>query len=139
MGRPFDQYCVFSWNLVCVPFDHDRFLAWNSFSQHWFMHDDGFGPIFFMVYSAKSGQPMYGSDLDSKVGLLGACIRSDLSYINEYEFGSHEIQSWLGLIKLLGFFSFNDLQNILLKLKGKFVHYCPYYLGEYLEIKEKIS
>jgi hypothetical protein len=103
------------------------------------MHDDGFGPIFFMVHSAKSGQPMYGSDLDSKVGLLGACIRFDLSYINEYEFGSHEIQNWLGLTKLLGFFSFNDLQNILLKLKGKFVHYCPYYLGEYLETKEKIS
>jgi len=60
MGRPFDQYFAFSWNLVCVPFDHDRFLAWDSFSQDWFMHDDGFGPIFFMVHSAKSGQPCMG-------------------------------------------------------------------------------
>jgi hypothetical protein len=25
--------------------------------------------------------------------LLGACIMSDLSYINDYEFGSHGVQS----------------------------------------------
>jgi hypothetical protein len=36
---------------------------------------------------------MYGSELSSKVGLLEACIMSDLSYINDYEFGSHGVQS----------------------------------------------
>jgi len=36
---------------------------------------------------------MYGFELGSKVGLLGACIMSDLSYINDYEFGSHGVQS----------------------------------------------
>jgi hypothetical protein len=30
---------------------------------------------------------MYESDLSSKIDLLGVCIRFDLSYINEYEFG----------------------------------------------------
>jgi hypothetical protein len=41
---------------------------------------------FLMVHSAISGQLMYGSDLGNKVGLLKAYIRSDLGYINEYEF-----------------------------------------------------
>ena len=54
-----------------------EFLGWNSFSQPWFVHDDEFGPIFLMVHSSKSGQPMYGSNLGNK-GLLGTCIRSDL-------------------------------------------------------------
>jgi len=54
------------------------FLGWDSFSQPWFVHDDEFGPISLMVHSSKSGQPMYESNLGSKVGLLGACIRSDL-------------------------------------------------------------
>jgi len=81
---------------------------------------------------------MYGSDLDSKVSLLGACIRSDLSYINEYEFEPHEVQSWLGRIKMLGCFSYKDQQNIILELKGKFIHYCSYYLGEYLATKKEV-
>jgi hypothetical protein len=72
------------------------------------VHDDGFSPIFFMVHSAKSGQPMYGFDLGSKVSLLGTCIRSDLSYINEYRFVPHRVQSWLGLIKILKYFSYKD-------------------------------
>jgi hypothetical protein len=44
---------------------------------------------------------MYGSDFDIKVKLLGACIRSDLGYINEYVFGPHGVESWLELIKML--------------------------------------
>ena len=47
---------------------------------------------------------MYQSNLGNKVNLLGACIRFDLGYINEYEFGSYGFQSWLGLIKMLGYF-----------------------------------
>jgi hypothetical protein len=70
IGRSFGQDCVFPWNLACVPFIHDGFLARDSFSQPWFMHDDGFGSISLMVHSTKSGQPMYGFDLGSKVGLL---------------------------------------------------------------------
>jgi len=27
MERPFGKDCVFSWNLACVPFGHDEFLA----------------------------------------------------------------------------------------------------------------
>jgi hypothetical protein len=52
---------------------------------------------------------MYGFDLGSKIGLLGACIKSDLGYINEYEVGPHEIQSWLGLIKMLRSFSYKEV------------------------------
>ena len=128
----------FSWDLTCVPYDYDEFLAWDSFGQPWFVHDDGFSQITLMVHSTKSGQPMYGSDLDSKVSLLGACIRSDLSYINKYGFEPHEVQSWLGQIKMLGCFSYKDQQNIILELKGKFIHYCPYYLGEYLATKKEV-
>jgi len=35
MGRPFDQYCVFPWNLACVLFGHDGFLICDSYSQPW--------------------------------------------------------------------------------------------------------
>jgi hypothetical protein len=55
------------------------------------VHDDKFGPISLMVHSPKLGLLMYGFDLGSKVGLLGACIGSDFVNINKYEFGSHEI------------------------------------------------
>ena len=103
------------------------------------MHNDRFDPISLMVHSAKSCYSIYGFDLGSKIGLLGACIRSDLSYINEYEFRPHEVQSWLGLIKMLRSFSYKNQQNILLKLKRKFVHYCLYYFGEYLATKEEVS
>jgi len=30
-GRPFGQDYVFPWDLACVPFDNDEFLAWDSF------------------------------------------------------------------------------------------------------------
>jgi len=75
IGRLFDQDCVFLWNLACVPFNHHGFLACDSFSQPWFVHDDGFGPISLIVHLAKSGQPMYEYNLSNKVGLLEACIR----------------------------------------------------------------
>ena len=26
MGRPYGQYCVFPWNLACIPFDHDGWV-----------------------------------------------------------------------------------------------------------------
>jgi hypothetical protein len=82
-----------------------------------------------MVYSDKSGLLIYESDLSSKVDLLKACIRSDLSYINEYEFGSHGVQSWLELIKMSRFF-FTWINKIyFLNLFEKFIHYCSYYLG----------
>jgi len=102
------------------------------------VHDDGFGPISLVIHSAKLGQPMYEFDLGNKVGLLGACIRSNSGSINEYEFGSLGVQSWLGLINMPGCFSYMDQQNILLKLNEKFVHYCPYYVGEYLATKEEV-
>jgi len=138
MKRPFGQDCVLPWNLACVPFDHDGFLEWDSFTQPWFMPDDRFSSISLMVHSAKSGQPMYGSNLGSRVNLLGACIRFDFGCINEYEFWTHGIQSWLELIKMLRSFSYKDQQNILLKLKGKFIHYCPYYLEEYLATNKEV-
>jgi hypothetical protein len=114
-------------------------LGWDSFSQPWFVHDDEVGPISLMVHSSKSGQPMYGSNLGSKVGLLELVSGLIWVNINEYGFGSYEIQSYPGLIKILRSFSCKDQQNILLKLKGKFFHYCPYYLGEYLATKEEAS
>jgi hypothetical protein len=55
------------------------------------MHDDGFGSIFLIVHSTKSGQLMYEFDLSSKVGLFGVCIGSNFININKYEFGLHEI------------------------------------------------
>jgi hypothetical protein len=36
---------------------------------------------------------MHESDFGSKIDLLRACIRYSLSYINEYEFGSHEVRN----------------------------------------------
>jgi hypothetical protein len=45
------------------------------------VYDDEFSPISLKVHSSKLGQPIYRSDLDSKVGLLEACIKSDLEYI----------------------------------------------------------
>jgi hypothetical protein len=51
------------------------------------VYDDGFSPISLKVHAAKAGQPMHGSTFGNKVGLLGAYIRFDLGYINEYGFG----------------------------------------------------
>ena len=94
-GRLFDQDCVFSWNLAYVPFSHDGFLAWDSFNQPWFVHDDGFGPISLMVHLAKSGQPMYEYNLSNKVGLLEACIKSNLVILMSISLG--HIGSKVGL------------------------------------------
>jgi hypothetical protein len=47
MGRPFSQDWVFLWNLTCVLFDRDGFLAWDSFSRPWF------GPISFFFFLDK--------------------------------------------------------------------------------------
>jgi len=63
---------------------------------------------------------------------------SNSGYINEYEFGPRGVQSWLGLINMLESFSYMDQKIILLNLKGKFVHYCPYYLEEYLATKKEV-
>jgi hypothetical protein len=114
-------------------------LVWDNFSQPWFVRDDGFGPISLMTHSAKSGQPVYGSDLGNKIGLLRACIRSDLSYINEYEFAPHRVQNWIWANKDVGSFSYKDQQIILLKLKGKSFYYHLYYIGEYLATREEVS
>jgi len=86
MRRLFSKDCIFLWNLACVPFSHDEFLAWDSFNQPWFVNDDGFGSISLMVHSFKSDRPMYKFDLSGTVGLLEACIKSNFGYINEYEF-----------------------------------------------------
>ena len=39
---------------------------------------------------------------------------------------------------MLGSFSYKYQQDILLKLKGKFVYYFSYYLGEYLATNEEV-
>jgi len=54
MGGPFRQDGVFHLNLACVIFDYDEFLAYDSFRQPWFVHDDRFDPISLMVYLTKS-------------------------------------------------------------------------------------
>jgi hypothetical protein len=64
--------------------------------------DDGFGPIFLVDNSARWGQAIHGKFLGSKESLFGVYFGSGLVPINEYGFGPHEVQSWLGLIKMLG-------------------------------------
>jgi hypothetical protein len=55
IGRPFGQDCIFPWNLAYVPCGHDGCLAWDSLSQHWFVHDDGFSQISLIVHSTRLG------------------------------------------------------------------------------------
>jgi hypothetical protein len=62
---------------------------------------------------------MYEFNLGSKVSLLGACIKSDLSHINVYGFGLHGAQSWFGLIRVLLYFFYNDISNILTRKRNK--------------------
>ena len=69
-----------------------------------------------MLHLARFEQPMYESDLGIKVCLLRVCIKYNLVHVNVYKFGLYEIQSWLGLIKVLRSFFCNDLSNILAKL-----------------------
>jgi len=63
--------------------------------------DDGFGPILLVGNLAKSGQVMHEIFLRSKESLFEVYFGYDLVYINEYRFGPHGVQSWLGLIKML--------------------------------------
>ena len=55
----------------------------------------GFGPISLMVHLAKSGQPMYEYNLSNKVGLLEACIKSNLVILMSISLG--HIGSKVGL------------------------------------------
>jgi len=57
---------------------------------------------FFFGNSVKLGHAMHEMFLDSKESFFEVYFGSDLVSINEYGFGSHEVQSWLGLIKMLG-------------------------------------
>jgi hypothetical protein len=45
---------------------------------------------------------MHEMFLGSKESLFGVYFGSGLVPINEYGFGPQEVQSWLGLIKMLG-------------------------------------
>jgi hypothetical protein len=77
------------------------------------MYDKGFDLRPSILHSARFEQPMYRLNLGNKVGLLGACIKSNLDHVNVYEFWPHEIQSWLRLIKMLRSFFYKDLSNII--------------------------
>jgi hypothetical protein len=76
--------------------------------------------------------------LGSKESLFGVYFGSGLVPINEYRFGPYGIQSWLGLIKMLGIRSdlftvdFLILQGLKLakyspNTQENFVYYFPYY------------
>jgi hypothetical protein len=56
---------------------------------------------FLMGNSARSGEAMHEMFLGSKKSLFGVYFGSDLVPINEYGFGSHKVQSWFELIKML--------------------------------------
>jgi len=58
--------------------------------------------FFWWVNLATSGQAIHEMFLDSNEILFGVYFRSGLVPINEYRFRSHGVQSWLGLIKMLG-------------------------------------
>jgi hypothetical protein len=64
--------------------------------------DDGFGPILLVGNSARSGQTMHKMFLGSKESLFEVYFGSSLVPINEYKFGPQGVQSWLGLVKMLG-------------------------------------
>jgi len=55
--------------------------------------DDGFDSILLVSILARSGQAMHKMFLDSKESLSEVYFGSDLIPINEYEFGSHRVQS----------------------------------------------
>jgi hypothetical protein len=80
---------------------HDEILSRNAFGWIEILMDDGFDPIILMGNSTKSGQAMHEMFLDSKESLFKVYLGSELVSINENEFRPHEIQSWLGLIKML--------------------------------------
>jgi hypothetical protein len=81
---------------------------------------------------------MHEFDLNSKVNLLRVCIRSDLSYINEYEFKSYEIQSWLELIKMLRFVFTKNNKIFSQNLIEKFIHYLSLLFRIIFSNKERI-
>jgi hypothetical protein len=133
---PYSKYSIMSLRLIVDTVQymvqpwvfHDEFLLRNAFDQIEVLMDDGFNPIVLVSNSIKSQHVMLEIFLASKESLFGVYFKSDLVPINKYEFGPHGIQSWLGLIKMLGsyhiclgliFLFYNDLnqQNIILKLK----------------------
>ena len=80
---------------------HDEFLPRDAFSQIEVLMDDGFDPILLMGNSARSGQVMHGMFWAAKKVYL-ECILGLIWSLLMNEFGSLEVQSWLGLIKMLG-------------------------------------
>jgi hypothetical protein len=61
---------------------------------------DGFDPILWVGNSTKLGWAIDEMFLGSKESLFEVYFGLDLIPINEYGFGPHEVQSWLGLIKI---------------------------------------
>ena len=66
---------------------HDGFLHRDAFGQIEVLMDDGFGLIFLVSSSARSGEAMYEMFLGSKESLFGVYFRYDLVPINEYGLG----------------------------------------------------
>jgi hypothetical protein len=64
--------------------------------------DEGFRSILLLGNSTRSGHAMHVMFFSSKESLFGVYFGSGLVPINEYGFGSYGVQSWLGLIKMLG-------------------------------------
>jgi len=88
-----------------------------------------------MLHSTRFEQPVHGADLGNKVSLLRVCIKSNLGHVNEYKFGPHGIQSWLGLIRVLRSFFYNDLSNILAKLGCMDNNYLVIYVRKFPNVK----
>jgi len=80
---------------------YDEFLPRDAFSQIEVLMDDGFDPILLMGNSARSGQVMHGMFWAAKKVYL-ECILGLIWSLLMNDFGSLEVQSWLGLIKMLG-------------------------------------
>ena len=94
-GRPFNQVRVFPWILACIPFNYIEFSPWDAFSHIRFVSVNGFNPIM--------------KDLVS--------VRSDLGLVDVHGLGLHGIQKYLGLIRVLGSFSYKDFSKILTKFE----------------------
>jgi hypothetical protein len=90
------QYMVQLWVF------HDGSLPRDAFDQIEILMDVGLDPILLVGNLATSGQAIHEMFLDSNESLFEVYFGSGLVPINEYRFGSHGVQSWLGLIKMLG-------------------------------------
>jgi hypothetical protein len=90
------QYMVQPWVF------HDGSLPRDAFSQIEVFMDDGFCPIFLVGNSTNQDRVIHDMFLGSRESLLGVYFGSSLVFINECGFGPYEVQSWLGLIKMLG-------------------------------------